>query len=298
MMRRSTSRRGGFRVLVATDGSRAARAALMTACVFPWPHPSDARGVVAAPPEWFNRPEYVRLAVAKSFERLSASAHAKLRRRWPEAEIVVVKRRPVKGILDEAERFSADVIVLGWRGHGAFRRLLMGSVSRGVVEGSAGSVLVVRRRATEIRRVVIGVDGSRNARRAVDLVARLDRDRIRDVTVVRVLEPMGPPTAGVLPRSVRATLSRTVAALNRQLLRSAEREIKSVAARLKRARRRVRGEVRFGAPLAELVAAVKRHDADVLIVGARGAAGLERALLGSVARGALNRSPVPVLIVR
>jgi hypothetical protein len=71
----------------------------------------------------------------------------------------------------------------------------MGSVSRGVV-GSAGSVLVVRRRASDIQRVVIGVDGSRNARRAVDLAARLDRDGIKDVTVVRVIEPMGVPTAG------------------------------------------------------------------------------------------------------
>jgi nucleotide-binding universal stress UspA family protein len=98
----------------------------------------------------------------------------------------------------------------------------MGSVSRGVVEGSAGSVLVVRRRASDIRRVVIGVDGSRNARRAVDLTARLGRDGIKDVTVVRVIEPMGLPTAGLLPGSVWATLSHRIAALNRQLRRGAQ----------------------------------------------------------------------------
>ena len=53
MRRRSTGKRSGFRVLVATDGSPSARAALMTACVFPWPRDSHARSVVALPPERF-----------------------------------------------------------------------------------------------------------------------------------------------------------------------------------------------------------------------------------------------------
>jgi len=297
-MRRSTGKRSGFRVLVATDGSPSARAALLTACVFPWPRGSHARGVVALPPEWFNRPEFVRSAVAKSFERLAASARRQLRRHWPEAEVIFVHRQPLEGILGAARQFSADVIVLGWRGHGVFRRLLMGSVSRRVVEGSPGSVLIVRRRAREIRRAVIGVDGSKNARRAVDFTARLDRDGLKQVTVVRVIEPMALQTAGLLPSSVRATLRHSVAVLNRQLTRRARREVDSAAARLKRAGWRVQAEVRSGAPLAELLRVVEEKESDVLIVGARAASGVKRALLGSVAAGALNRSRVPVLVVR
>ena len=56
--------------------------------------------------------------------------------------------------------------------------------------------------------------------------------------------------------------------------------------------------MRVGAPLATLLKAAEEHHADVLVVGARATGGLERALLGSVANGALNRSPVPVLLVR
>ena len=297
-MRRSTGKRSGFRVLVATDGSPSARAALLTACVFPWPRGSHARGVVALPPEWFNRPEFVRSAVAKSFERLAASARRQLRRHWPDAEVIFVHRQPLEGILGAARQFSADVIVLGWRGHGAFRRLLMGSVSRRVVEGSPGSVLVVRRRSREIRRVVIGVDGSQNARRAVDFVARLDRGDLKQVTVVRVIEPIAVQTAGLLPSSVRTALRHSVAVSNRQLTRRARREVDSAAARLKRAGWHVQAEVRSGAPLAELLRVVEEKKSDVLIVGARAASGVKRALLGSVAAGALNRSRVPVLVVR
>src|SRR4029453_19521203 len=159
MRRRSTGKRSGFRVLVATDGSPSARAALTTACLFPWPAASHARGVVAWSAKWFNRPSDVRTAVARSVERLAENARRHLRRRWPEAEVILVNREPAEGILGAAKRFSADVIVLGWRGHGAFRRLLMGSVSRRVVEGSSGSVLVVRRRGGEVRRGVVGLHG-------------------------------------------------------------------------------------------------------------------------------------------
>jgi len=47
-----------------------------------------------------------------------------------------------------------------------------------------------------------------------------------------------------------------------------------------------------------LLATVKQTHGDVLVIGARGVSGLERLLLGSVAEGALNHCPVPVLVVR
>ena len=54
----------------------------------------------------------------------------------------------------------------------------------------------------------------------------------------------------------------------------------------------------MGAPLAELLAAIQRTRSQLLIVGARAVSGVDRALLGSVADGALNRAPVPILVVR
>ena len=74
--------------------------------------------------------------------------------------------------------------------------------------------------------------------------------------------------------------------------------MKAVAARLERAGWTVRRAVARGAPLTELLGAVAAARADVLVVGSRGAGGLERRLLGRVADGALSRSPVSALIVR
>ena len=50
----------------------------------------------------------------------------------------------VRGITDYAERNGIDLIVIGTRGLGGFKRLIIGSVASGVVHYAKCSVLVVR----------------------------------------------------------------------------------------------------------------------------------------------------------
>jgi nucleotide-binding universal stress UspA family protein len=47
-------------------------------------------------------------------------------------------------ILDEAERWGADLIVVGSHGHHGLRRFLLGSVSRAVASHARCSVEIVR----------------------------------------------------------------------------------------------------------------------------------------------------------
>jgi nucleotide-binding universal stress UspA family protein len=53
-----------------------------------------------------------------------------------------------------------------------------------------------------------------------------------------------------------------------------------------------------GEPLRDLLGAVAASRAQLLVVGARGTSGVRYLLLGSVAEGALNQSPVAVLLAR
>jgi nucleotide-binding universal stress UspA family protein len=239
----------------------------------------------------------MRQAFADASDRIASAARAALARRWPKAVVTLFEGRAVDRILDEARRFHADVIVVGWRGHGAFRRLVQGSVSRAVVEEARSAVLVVRRPVRRFRRLVIGLDGSENARRAVGLIARL-APRGMTAIVVRIVEPMIVPTAGRLPAWLKRIVLSELAAANAALVRGARRDVDAAASRLRRAGWRVRGEVRTGTPLAGLLDMLDRTHGDVLVVGARAARGLRRRLLGSVAAGALDRSPAPVLVAR
>ena len=134
------ARQRELRVLVATDGSRDAQAAIATTLHFPWPARTRVRVISARRTRAEYRRSILLTALDRGAEKAAESARRTLSRRWPDVEIEVLDKTPVEGILGEAERFQADVIVVGWRGHGAVRRLLMGSVSRGVVRGSKCAV--------------------------------------------------------------------------------------------------------------------------------------------------------------
>jgi nucleotide-binding universal stress UspA family protein len=288
----------GFRVVVATDGSRDGRAAVAVAGAFPWPAGSQAQGVVACfyPAVGAELSAPVWATIKKGFDRVALGARRALRRRWPTADVVVVDRPPVEAILAEAR--GASAIVVGTRGHGALGRLVLGSVSRNVVRRAPCSTLVVGSRPPRVSRFLVGLDGSPNARRAIAFVAGLEPPRGGRVTLVRVLEPVRLPSMGLMPASVRGVLESESAAVRAQQLRAARRELGTAAAVLKRAGWRVRSVIRWGRPVDELLAASPAARAHVLAVGARGMGGVARLLLGSVAEGILNRSRLPVLVVR
>ncbi len=296
---RKRPRRPGFTVVVATDGSPQARAVVAAAAAFPWPEGTRARVVLARGGLMEIRwPGPVWLALTRGFEQVALEASLALRARLSEVDVAVVDQVPVEGILSQARSLRASSIVVGSRGQGMLGRFLLGSVSRGVVRRAPCAVLVVKGRPREIRRLVVGLDGSAHSRHAAAFVAGLAAPRDSQVTILGVVEMTRLPSLGQLPSAVRGRLLAAEARLNRQRLAGARREVEAAASLLRRAGWRVTTAVRAGVPLPELLRAVSGARADLLVLGARGVGGIERHLLGSVAEGALTRSPVSVLVVR
>lgn len=297
MKKSNTATRRQHRVLIATDGSRTAQAALATAAKFPWPEAVQVRAIVARTSWLPANSEPARLAGEASFAAVVTAARSALVRRWPESKVVVVDAPPADAILAEAQRFKASLIVLGWRGHGVFHRLLAGSVSRGVAERAPCPVLVVREAVGSVRRFVVGFDGCANSERALDFLGSLEPVRGSRVILVNVVElAFAPPSIGRLPASIRSHIRGEVAAINDERQQQGQATVAAGAARLERSGWTIQTEVRAGAPLASLSAAVAEHRADVLVLGARATSGIDRVLLGSVANGALNSLPVVLLV--
>lgn len=287
-----------FRLLVATDGSPSAQAALATAVRFPWPQPSRARAVIAlGAPAPRGASAALRAAAVRALHAQLEPAREALRARWPEADAVALHQPPVDALLGEKRRFSAEAIALGWRGHGTFRRLLAGSVSRAVVARADCPVLVVKEAPAAVRRIVVGFDDCPNARRALQFLARLEPPRGNLVLLVNVVEPMVHPGTMRLPAATARTVRAELARLERAREEQAEATTEAAARRLRARGWRVRPVVRPGAPVDVLLAVAAEREADLLAVGARATGGLGRMLLGSVAAGVLDRSPIPVLIV-
>jgi nucleotide-binding universal stress UspA family protein len=292
-------------VLLTTDGSRHAHAALAVAAAGPWAgtpkaHLVLARGGIPIGPwpaeMWMPG---ISGAADQAVAREVSRVRRLVRHRWPDMTVSTTTTPPVTAIVEEARRRRAGVIVVGSRGLGFTRRLMLGSVSRGVVRRARCPVLVVKGRRRRIKRVLFATDGSRNASRALGfLLARLEPPADARVRVVRVLEPVLPRAPSLLPARIRRAVIASAARLNAKRARRARRDVAQAAALLKRAGWQARGLVRKGLPLVELLGEATKSRADVLVVGARGTGGLARLLLGSVAEGVLDRAAVPVLLVK
>ena len=287
-----------FHVLIATDGSAAARAAVTTALRFPWPPGTTASAVVAKQVRADYRTSILLAALDQTAEFTGRTAARTMSKRWPDADARIVDASPVQAVVNEARRVRADVVVVGWRGHGAVRRLLTGSVSRGVVKRVPCPVLVVRRAVRQIRRIVLGFDGSPHARKAIQIVARLDVPRGAQVTLFTAVDTMQVPAQTLAPVDARRAVAEEVARVNEERLARARTGLEQPRRTLTAAGWKVKTVISDGAPLRDLLRVVATTRADLLVVGARGVGGVKHLLLGSVAEGALSRSPVPVLVVR
>ena len=287
-----------FRILVAADGSPSALAAVQTALALPWPEPSRARGVIA-----LGERSAMELGLGAAGRRRlyaeSAPVQRRLRQRWPDAAVFALHERPRDAIFSEARRFDAQAIVLGWRGHGALRRWLAGSVSRDVVARARIPVLVTRTPLERLRRLVIAFDDSPGAWRAVRFAASLERVRGVRVTLATVIEPLRlPPAAHRLPDAIGRDLRGEVIRLNREQAAAARRAARAAAGALRRAGWPVAFELRSGVPLDEVLDVAGARPGTLLIVGEREKRGVARLLLGSVTDGALDQARMPVLVVR
>ncbi|MGE0159826.1 MAG: universal stress protein [Dehalococcoidia bacterium] len=290
-------KRRGFGILIATDGSASARAAVSTAARFPWPEDAEMTGLLVR--RIYAEYGSAMSALHEAEEITAERTGATLKKRWPTAQVEIVSGLPVDTILSEAKRLGTDVIVMGWRGHSAIRRVLAGSVSRGVVRSARCSVLVARRAPAEIERIVIGFDGSTHAQRAVGLVAKLSPPRAGRVTLLTAAEVIRDyPSHALLSSRKRAAVAADIRRSNEKSVKIARRTLQAPVRALTASGWKVEATVTTGAPLEDLLEVVSDGRAHVLAVGARGTGGVKQLLLGSVADGALDRSPVPVLIAR
>ena len=84
----------------------------------------------------------------------------------------------------------------------------------------------------------------------------------------------------------------------REVERTRAAENAAAATRLHAAGFTVTPLIRQGDPAHEIVAEAKAREAGLIVVGTRGQTGLQRLILGSVARNVLLHAPCSVLVVR
>lgn len=200
---------------------------------------------------------------------------------------------PADEILDLAENLEAGLVVIGSRGRGPIRRLLMGSVSVSVVHGATFPVLVLRGgdEAWPPQRVVVGDDGSEEARIAGDLAVEFGKPFDAKMLLVRAYPEL--PEVDIEGRKVDARMVDDDMRQEEQTLMDRAKEIEGAIGI------KPRTVIAVGEPAAVLLKAAGEEAAaerTLVAVGSRGHGVARRLRLGSVSTKVLHAAEGPVLI--
>lgn len=149
-----------MKILIATDGSEFSETAVEKICqmikntenaelkiVSAYEQPIMIAAAPYAIPAGYNP---ILETEMKEFATQTVSqAEQKIRERFPDLKenltTQILCGSPQQAIVEEAEKWSADLIIVGSHGYGFWERTLLGSVSNSIVNHAPCSVLVVRK---------------------------------------------------------------------------------------------------------------------------------------------------------
>ena len=250
--------------------------ALILAVAESWPAPVGPDG---------QKLDVSPLADEASALKLANDARALFSELFPGWQVEAEGRQgsPSHKVVERADYWDADLIVIGSHGLNAVERFVFGSISQQVVTSAHCSVRVARgnpHRQDEPVRLLIGVDGSEDSTTAVEAV--LSRN---------------------WPANTKVWLVTAVGSYFEQDANSREKEQfeelhEQIEERLKEKGLSTASIVDYTDPKHLILALAKEYEIDCVFLGSRGLTRFERTLLGSVSASITARAHCSVEIVR
>jgi nucleotide-binding universal stress UspA family protein len=204
-------------------------------------------------------------------------------------------------IIQRADKWKPDLIVVGSHGRSAMGRFMFGSVSQKVVTEARGSVRVARARARthkegEPIKLIIGMDGSPAANAAVYAVAARDWPAGSQARLVTAIGSSALDAANISLKShdANAKMFKEITysqGIKQALQLALEKELCNSGLDVSSINRE-------GDPKAILLDEAEEFNADCIFLGSRGFGRIKRFLLGSVSTAVVARAHCSVEVVR
>ena len=298
-------------IFFATDASASARFAQAQILAMPWRAPVQLTVMTAvhiSPPPFTSFVSSAQQAFDAALLTLRREAEVRAEemlnkaRYAMERSVASVATRmhagsPGATIVDMARACRADLVAVGSRGLGAYKGYLLGSVSDHVANHARCSVLVAKTPPKRTGRYLLALDDSRYAVAVLRWLRELDLSKgawIHLVKVFRSTEEFPDPDR----RDWVCACDREAPAMFAPWGSAPEVLEAMCDEGLDATVARVTVEVRFGQEIPEILAAVRKFDPELLVMGAKGRYSTAASPLGNVARKVIDHAPCSVLIVR
>lgn len=212
-------------------------------------------------------------------------------------EVILDEGTPHAAILQSAERWKADLVVVGSQGSTGLARILLGSVADRIVRHAATSVLVARSSPSG-GPILVCTDFSVPTMPAVAAAVKQSQDPARGLTLLHVIDvPTHASTLSYLSVPFGGVVYGGLdAATQGAIEKAADERLRDVATKFGASQAEV--SVAWGKPAAVILRTAERLGAGLVVVGTVGHTGFDRVLLGSVAEAVVRAAHCSVLVVR
>ena len=285
-------------VLVATDGSKYGRWALNWVAKLPFVEPVkvlalyvlDFRTLRGPRGPFLSQAEGERY-IQEEIQRMEGRSAKALKEANQQFASLKLKGTALKEqgavaptILKRAPKRDG-LLVVGSQGLDALDRFMLGSVSTNLVQHAACPVLVVKNEAAPLRRITLATDGSNASAKALEFVlAKFQPDRS---TGEGGRVPIHVSVIHVMPFFKYPELKET-----------GRRLVEQSVQKLIKAGFTAEAVCQLGKPAEEIMNVASKHQADLIVMGAKGLGAIARFLLGSVSTRVVQHSSCSVLVVR
>jgi nucleotide-binding universal stress UspA family protein len=294
-----------MKILLAIDSSSASQNVIAEAAARPWPsrtrfcvlHIVDVLGM--------GRSLAMIDEEKRSGQALVAAAAEKLVRAGHETSTDILVGFPRKAVVQYAEEWKADFVMVGSHGQSALSRFLLGSVAQAVLRTAPCSVEVVRGGVHESplrqgMKILLGTDGSEGASVATKSVANRPwpaGSQVKIVSAVQLLVPgnemMMSSSSPIYPTSLLEEVWSEVRSSAHEAVAESRKTLETAGMKI------VTGETTpEGDPRAVLLAQAKEWDADLIVLGSYGRRGIDRVLMGSVSESVALHAHSSVEVIR
>ncbi len=206
-------------------------------------------------------------------------------------ESIICEGDPPDTIIEVAQAKKADLIAIGTHGRRGLKKLLMGSVTSGVIANAPCDVLVVKKSCPECKgsygSILVPFDGSESGKKALFQACRMARIDGSSVTVLYVIPRYEEMIGFLMTSSMKSSLMKeaekiTAAASDLALANGVRPKV-------------LIGDGDIGSKIAETA---DREKNDLIVMGSYGWSGVNKAIIGGNTERVIMYANCPILVVR